>query len=502
MAAEPKHLLRTLREYVTHWVIGGACIVLTGFVPEEWAARLAHWLGLPEQFEVAWPAGIDPRMAVVTLGVAIIVGDILLRRRRLAPASPAPVAAAAPPEPATVSAAKIELAAPALALPDKPSIAVLPFQNLSGDAEQEYFCDGMVEEITTGLSRVRWLFVIARNSSFAYKGKPVDVRQVAGELGVRYVLEGSVRRAPDRVRIASQLVEAETGSHLWAERYDRPLGDVFALQDEITLSVVGAIEPKLRHAEIERIKRKRPESLTAYDLYLQALAFSVSRTLQDHTKALALAERVLALEPGYIGAHALMADAHRGRYLRGDGDEEERAEALKHAHAELSTGCDDAAALAMVGFVLFLLGDDTAGARDVFERALQISPSCTLALQWSAVMLSLTGEPGKAIERAERALRLSPFDPLRFIAYSPLSTSYFIMGRYAQAAEAARRGIDANPQFHLLRTLEAAALVRLGRLDEARALAARGLGSEWKRVGPKEGFQPFIAALRDAGITI
>jgi adenylate cyclase len=191
------------------------------------------------------------------------------------------------------------MAEPSLPLPDKPSIAVLPFQNISGDPEQEYFVDGMVEEIITGLSRIKWLFVIARSSSFAYKGKSPDVRQVGRELGVRYVLEGSARRASSRVRITGQLIEAETGRHIWADRYDRALDDVFVLQDEITLSVVGAIEPTLRQAEIERIKRKRPGDLGAYDLVLRATPFVDTAMPEGALEALPLLERALSLEPNY-----------------------------------------------------------------------------------------------------------------------------------------------------------------------------------------------------------
>jgi adenylate cyclase len=197
------------------------------------------------------------------------------------------VGAAAQAKPATQSEpVELEKPAPPLALPDKPSIAALPFQNMSGDAEQDYFCDGMVEDIITGLSRIRWLFVIARNSSFVYKGRTVDVKQVGRELGVRYVLEGSVRKAANRVRITAQLIETETGAHLWAERYDRPLDDIFAVQDEITLSVVGAIEPSLRSAEIERVKRKRPDNLDAYDLVLRALPHVIIAMPGEAAKAM------------------------------------------------------------------------------------------------------------------------------------------------------------------------------------------------------------------------
>ena len=203
--------------------------------------------------------------------------------------------------------ATTQSASPALSLPDRPSIAVLPFQNMSDGPEQEYFVDGIVEDIITGLSRIKWLFVIARNSTFTYKGRAVDVKQVGRELGVRYVLEGSVRKAADRVRITAQLIDASTGAHVWAERYDRKSDDIFALQDEITLSVVGAIEPSLRLAEIERAKRKRPDSLDAYDLVLQAIPDVYSRMPEPSKRALVLLERALVLDPNYALAHACAA---------------------------------------------------------------------------------------------------------------------------------------------------------------------------------------------------
>ena len=212
-----------------------------------------------------------------------------------------------------------------LALPDRPSIAVLPFTNLSGDLEQDYFADGMVEDIITGLSRIKWLFVIARNSSFAYKGKAVNVKQAGRELGVRYILEGSVRKASSRVRVTGQLIEAETGRHVWADRYDRTLDDVFAIQDELTMSVVAAIEPSLRQAEIERVKRKRPDSLDAYDLVLRALPHVYTVMPDGAAKALPLLESALKMEPDYALAHGFAAWAHEIIFARGGAHEENRA---------------------------------------------------------------------------------------------------------------------------------------------------------------------------------
>ena len=207
---------------------------------------------------------------------------------------------------------------PSRALPNNPSIAVLAFQNISSDPEQEYFADGMVEDIISGLSRIRWLFVIARNSSFAYKGKPVHVKEIGRELGVRYVLEGSVRKAGDRVRVTAQLVEAESDIHLWAERYDRQLEDVFTMQDDLMLSVIGAIEPNLRKAEIERVRRKRPDSLDAYDFVLRAMPIIYSHVADDTIKAIPLLQNALALEPGYAIAHAALAWCHHFRSVHAD----------------------------------------------------------------------------------------------------------------------------------------------------------------------------------------
>src|SRR6202045_2977541 len=241
----------------------------------------------------------------------------------------------------------VEPAAPTLPLPDKPSIAVLPFQNMSGDPEQEYFTDGMVEDIITGLSRIKWLFVIARNSTFTYKGRAVDVKQVGRELGVRYLLEGSVRKAGNYVRVTGQLIDTASATHVWAERYDRALDDIFALQDDLTMSVIGAIEPTLRQAEIERAKRKRPDSLDAYDLYLRALPLVFTAMPEFMDKALPLIQQAVAIEPDYAVAHAYIAWCNEIRHLRGGLHDETRAAGLRHAHLAIATGGDDATALAV-----------------------------------------------------------------------------------------------------------------------------------------------------------
>ena len=365
---------------------------------------------------------------------------------------------------------------PSLALPDRPSIAVLPFQNMSGDPEQEYFCDGVVEDVITGLSRIKWLFVIARNSSFTYKGRAVDVKQVGRELGVRYVLEGSVRKSGDRVRITAQLIEAETGAHLWAERYDRPIDDIFALQDEITLSVVGAIEPSLRSAEVERAKRKRPDSLDAYDLVLQALPGVYSRMPEQEKIALVLAERAIALDPNYALAHACAAHSHHTLYARGGLKVEHRAAAIRHAQSAIAHGQDDALALAFAGFILGIDAHDRAAAFAAFDAALAISPSTALTYIFGSIILGFAGDAERAAEWAERGLRLSPLDPWRSSAFNTLAIGHIQHGRYEEAAAAARKAVQCSPGFSVCHMVLAAALAKLGRIEEAKAAGARALG--------------------------
>jgi adenylate cyclase len=362
-----------------------------------------------------------------------------------------------------------------LTLPDRPSIAVLPFQNMSGDPDQEYFCDGMVEDIITGLSRIKWLFVIARNSSFTYKGRVIDVKQAGRELGVRYILEGSVRKVGNRVRIASQLIEAETGGHLWAERYDRPLEDVFAVQDEITLSVVGAIEPSLRHAEIERVKRKRPDSLDAYDLVLRALPLVYIAMPKEAAEAVPLLQRALALEPDYAGAHGFLAWCHEILFVRAGFSQENHAAAIRHGRAAIAHGRDDATALALGAFTVALVEHDRVTAFEAFEQALALSPSSSVALFFGSVALAYSGEAERAIEWAERALRVSPFDRLNYLAYHGLAVGYFLRGRYEEAANAGRHAVQSNPGFSVSHMLLAAPLAKLGRMEEAKAVGKRVL---------------------------
>jgi TolB-like protein/Flp pilus assembly protein TadD len=364
-------------------------------------------------------------------------------------------------------------ARPSLPLPDKPSIAVLPFTNLSGDPEQDYFADGVVEDIIAGLSRIKWLFVIARNSSFTYKGKVTDVKQVGRELGVRYVLEGSVRKSLNRVRITGQLIDTASGTHIWADHYDRALDDIFAVQDELTISVVGVIEPTLRQAEIERAKRKRPDSLDAYDLYLRALPFAFTAMPGDADQALTLLERAIDLEPDYAAAHAIIAWCHEQRYLRGGLHEETKEAALHHARKAIALGGDDAAALATAGFVVAVVESDYETATAAFDRSFALSSSSALALGFSSIVRAWEGDDATAVEQAARAIRLSPFDPLIYLPYVGLAYAHFAAGRFEEAAGAASRASQSNPKFSMPYVLQVAALANVGRAEEATAVAHR-----------------------------
>jgi len=367
---------------------------------------------------------------------------------------------------------------PRIALPDKPSIAVLPFQNMSGDPEQEYFADGMVEDIITGLARIKWLFVIARNSSFVYKGRAVDVRQVGRELGVRYVLEGSVRKAANRVRITGQLIEAETGAHLWADRFDGALSDVFDLQDRITESVVGVVEPSVRQSEIDRSRRKHPESLGAYDLYLRALPYMTSIMPEDARIAMGHLREALRLDPNYAAANAFMAWCHEQCFMRSGYAEADKAAGLRHARTAIESGTDDSTALTIAALVMAHLGRDYPLALSTIARALSFNNSSATALYFGGHLHAFSGDAATATNYANRALRLSPFDPWAYEAYVALGVAALQEGRYAEAATHLAKGVQANPRFSTLLFFQAASLVLAARSEEARPIARRLLELE------------------------
>ena len=423
----------------------------------------AYW-----QVKARLDLAIDDRGAVQLKNIADPV-----RVYSLQVGVPAHAKPAAPAEPAVP-----EKPSPQLALPDKPSIAVLPFQNMSGDPEQEYFADGMVEEIITGLSRIKWLFVIARNSSFVYKGKAVDVRQVGRELGVRYVLEGGVRKAGNRLRITAQLLEAETGAHLWADRYDGALEDVFDLQDQITDKVVGIVEPSLQRSEIERSRRKRPENLDAYDLYLRAVPHMATVMPADARIAAGLLEDALRLDPNYAAAHALLAWCHEIFFSRAGFGEADKAAGVGHARAVIASGTDDATALAIAAFAITMLSKDHEAALSAAERALSLNASCATALYFGSIIYAFAGHPAAATSNANRALRLSPFDPSAFVAHGALGAAALQEGRYDEAASALAKAVQANSRFSTLYFFHAASLALAGREEEARPIVQRLLELE------------------------
>jgi TolB-like protein/class 3 adenylate cyclase/tetratricopeptide (TPR) repeat protein len=365
-----------------------------------------------------------------------------------------------------------------LALPDKPSIAVLPFQNMSGDPEQDYFADGMSEDIVTGLSRIKWLFVIARNSSFVYKGKAVDVRQVGRELGVRYIVEGGVRKSGNRLRVTAQLVEAETGAHLWANRYDGSTDDIFDFQDRITDSVVGIVEPSMQRSEIERARRKRPDSLSAYDLYLRALPHTATSRPESATIAIKLLEEALTLDSDYVAAHALIAWFHEKRFARTGLNEVDRAAGLSHAGWVIGTSTDDATALAIAGFVTALLSGGHEAALNAIDRALASNPSCATALYLAAQVHSILGHSEKGTAYANRALRQSPFDFLVHEAYVALGNAALTETRFEDAASFYGKAVQSSPKIGTYYFFQAIALALAGRIEEARPLTERGFEFE------------------------
>jgi adenylate cyclase len=379
------------------------------------------------------------------------------------------------------SRATLPVGAP-LPLPDKPSLVVLPSQNMTGDAEQEYFVDGMVEEITTAIARLPWLFVIARNSAFTYKGRPVDVKQVAQELGVRYVLEGSVRKAGNRVRITGQLIDATTGAHIWADRFNGALDDIFELQDQVASNVASAIEPKLRQSEIERASRKPTANLDAYDLYLHALAQSSRYTEEGLAEAVVLARRALTIDPSYAPAAALVGRCRWVQRVQGWGtlSDEDIAEACRLARRALEAERDDAETIWQAASTLFYLAGEAAMAAAALDRALALNPNAARAWMARGYIHALRNEPEAAIEAIERARRLSPFDPLTFLYAFNIAAAHLAARRFEQAIEWADRALHEQPRMVAAMRSKIAANAHLGRLEEARAELSRVLAIDPK----------------------
>jgi len=355
-----------------------------------------------------------------------------------------------------------------LALPDKPSIAVLPFANLSGDPEQEYFADGMVEDIITGLSLFRWLFVIARNSSFTYKGRAVDVKQVGRELGVRYLLEGSVRKSAKRIRIAGQLIDVSSGAHLWADRFEGATKDVFELQDRVTASVVGAIAPRLQQAEIERARRKPTESLDAYDLVLRGCANVQKRTREGNDEALSLFYQAIERDPDYAWAYALAADCFNTRKAFGwvIDSEKEIAETKRLARRALRLNNDDASVLCFAGWALASVCKELDDGAAFLDQALSINPN--LAFGWFArgVVKVWLSELDQAVEHFAHAMCLSPRGPHLFLMQQGIAQAHFFAGRYDEALTWAKRALRGLPDCHIALRIAAASCALAGRDED------------------------------------
>jgi TolB-like protein len=381
-----------------------------------------------------------------------------------------PVLEAQWPADAPVADDQMEHQKPALALPDKPSIAVLPFQNLSGDPEQEYFADGMVEDIITGLSRSKLLFVISRNSSFVYKEKAVDIKRISRELGVRYVLEGSVRKAGKRIRVTGQLIDASTDAHIWADKFDSDLEDVFDLQDRLTSSVIGAISPQLERAEIERARRKPTESLQAYDYYLRSKFSIYQWTREGSVEALRITKLAISLDPAFAVAYASAANIFGLKKGFGwiEDAAKERTESRQLAERAMQLDQDDPLVLAHAAEVYsYVLEEPETGAA-LAARAVALDPNLVMARLWAGWAQVYLGNREAAVEQFSAAIRLSPIDPHLFLPQTGMAFAHFFAGRYEEGLCWASSAIQRQPNFPGAQRILMANLAMAGRIAEAR----------------------------------
>ena len=401
---------------------------------------------------------------------------------------------------------------PALALPNKPSIAILPFQNLSGDPEQAYFADGVVDDIITALSRVRWLFVIARDSSFTFRNAGVDTKQVAQELGVGYVLEGSLRKSADRIRITGQLIEANTGAHLWAERFEGAFDDIFQLQDRIAESVAGAIAPHVELAEIERAKHKPTASLTAYDCYLRGLADVQRGSREAIEEAIPFFLKAIELDAEFASAHAMGAWCYFWRRVNGWAADPARevGNGIQLARRAIEFGRDDAVALTRAGHALAHFTGDLDGGIALLDRALFLNPNLASAWFLGGFLRTWRGEPQGAIEHFEHALRLSPLDPERYRIQAGIAMAQLFAGRLESASALAEEAYANLPSFLMAVGIVAASRALAGRGEEARramkhlrrldpSLRISNLG-DWLPIRRPEDLSQLADGLRKAGL--
>lgn len=421
-----------LRETLTHWFVGGVVLLITGLVPEEWLAHALEKMHVSAAALHLWSAGLDVRVALALFGIALIVGDIFWRLRAQ-PAVGASSGTTAPPAAASVAPAPVADAT--LALPSKPSVAVMPFANLSGDAEQEYFVDGMVVEIVEALSRIRSIFVIGSGSTLSLKDKAVSPREVGRQFGVRYVLEGSVRKSGGRVRIGVQLTDAADGVQIWTHRFEDTLDDVFVLQEKVALGVAAKIEPTVERAEIRRSSARPTDSVDSHDLYLRALPlfriFSKAETL----KALELLNRAIALDPDNGPALALATSCYRTFVIYGwaDDPESNRRQGLELAHRALKAAEDDATVLAGVANDLAFLMRDAGAAVAIVDRAVALNPGSANVWFNSGAVRLMARDPDLAIEHLEIAKRLDPTGPSRAARMLYMAIARFYQRRFGDA---------------------------------------------------------------------
>jgi TolB-like protein len=413
---------------------------------------------------------------------------------------------------AAPAAPEIPATAGALPLPDKPSIAVLPFVNLSGDPEQDYFADGVVEDITAALSRMRWLFVIARNSSFTYKGRTVDVTDVGRALGVRYILEGSIRKAANRIRITGQLIDAHTRAHLWADRFEGALDDIFELQDQLATSVVGAIAPELERAEIERAKRKPTESLDAYDYYLRGMANLNLGTRAAIDEALPLFMQAVTIDPAYASAYGMAAWCLFWRKINGWMTDrmQETAEGKRLARLAVELGRDDAVALTRGGHALGHLVGDLDGSISLLERAKLLNPNLVSAWFLGGYLRVHRGDLEDGIAHLVHAMRLSPLDPEVFRIQAGIGLAHLYAGRFGIAASWAEKAVQELPDFLFALCILAASQALAGQAEKARHAMAeiRRLDptlrianlQDWLPINREEHRSTFADGLRQAGL--
>jgi TolB-like protein/tetratricopeptide (TPR) repeat protein len=480
MPHDGSNLWRTVGEHATAWMVGGVLLAATGFAPEEWLAHTVRGLHIPESVLHLWAAGIDVRVVPIAIGVAVIaIGMLRQQQASHVPINSPATRADAPLADAPAPLKSVDQPHPqgyldVLPLPEKPSIAVLAFTNMSGDADQEYFSDGIADDIITELSRSHSLYVIARNSSFTYKGHAIDVKQVARELGVRYVVEGSVRRSGDRVRVTAQLIHAETASHVWAERYDRSVADVFAVQDEITTAVTLAIEPAITDTEQQRVARKAPESLGAWESYQRGLWHWGKTTSVENEIALSLFRRATSLDPtfsrafqGWAGAQVEEGSLYFTRPM---------IEAIKLAeplaHKAIALDPSDGSAHAILALVQ-IGGGNLEAAHNASEQALALTPNSPMALLVKGACLIAAGSHRNGCEVLRAALRCNPLDKRNFRVLNNLAYGLYLLRDYEGAVEAAKRAMLANSSQTASFRLLAAALGQLGRIEEAHDIIQR-----------------------------